>query len=273
MLLLLVLVSPLMAGAKEYPQRIVSLGPLNTENIFLLGAGDRLVANTRFCVRPEAAKQKEKIGSVMLISVEKIIILQPDLILATALTNLRQIEQLRRAGIKVVQFKQPASFADICNQFIKLGYLLGRDKLAKQIIRQTQDEVKAIQKQVSHLPEQRVFLQVGRRPLFSSVKNSFTHDYIVLANGFNIAENQSTGAMRYEQVVAKNPDVIIIAMMGSETGMAAEEKKNWQSFQVIEAVRNNRVHTINPNLALSPSPASFVQALRIIAELIHPKIQ
>ncbi|MCI5128976.1 MAG: ABC transporter substrate-binding protein, partial [Candidatus Electrothrix sp. AUS3] len=68
--------------AKDFLQRIVSLGPINTENIYLLGAEDRLVGNTNYCVRPEAAKSKEKIGSVMQISIEKILSLRPDLILA-----------------------------------------------------------------------------------------------------------------------------------------------------------------------------------------------
>ncbi|MCI5140979.1 MAG: hypothetical protein D3909_04480 [Candidatus Electrothrix sp. ATG1] len=69
------------AQEKSYPQRIISLGPINTENIYLLGAEDRLVGNTNYCVRPEAARNKEKIGSVMQFSIEKILSLQPDLIL------------------------------------------------------------------------------------------------------------------------------------------------------------------------------------------------
>jgi len=108
-----------------FPQRIVSLGPLNTENIYLLGAGDRLVGNTSYCVRPEAAKAKEKIGSVMQISIEKILSLQPDLILATGLTQPQQLKKLQELGLRVVQVQQPASFSEICKEFIRLGQARG----------------------------------------------------------------------------------------------------------------------------------------------------
>ncbi|NOQ45552.1 MAG: hypothetical protein GQ559_02585 [Desulfobulbaceae bacterium] len=64
---------PLMGQAQDInsavPRRIVSLGPINTENVYLLGAGDRLVGNTRYCIRPDAAKGKDKIGSVMQVSI------------------------------------------------------------------------------------------------------------------------------------------------------------------------------------------------------------
>ncbi len=256
----------------EYPQRIVSLGPINTENVFLLGAGDRLVANTNYCVRPEAAKAKEKIGSVMQISIEKIIGLQPDIVLATGLTAMQQVRQLQSVGIQVVQFKQPASFADICTQFIRLGQLLGLENQAKQIIDQTKEKLKILQEDLAGLPEQKVFLQVGSQPLFSSVPSSFTNDFIVLAGGSNIAADQKKGITNYEKVIAANPDVIIIAMMGSESGIAHQEQERWMQIPVINAVLNKRVHVIRPDIACSPSPATFADTLTIMARLIHPEL-
>nr|MDA3971117.1 ABC transporter substrate-binding protein [Desulfobulbaceae bacterium] len=68
------------------------------------------------------------------------------------------------------------------------------------------------------------------------------------------------------------PEVIIIAIMGSETGIAAEEKKSWQRIGVIKAVQEDRVHVLDPELVCSPSPATFVQTLRTIVALIHPEI-
>lgn len=253
-------------------QRIVSLGPLNTENLYLLGAGDRLVGDTSYCVRPEAAKHKPKIGSVMQVSIEKIISLHPDLVLATALTRPEQINQLEKMGVRIVRFKQPASFAEICEQFIELGQLLGLEERARHIVAQAREEVASLQRKLAHLPKKKVFLQVGSRPLFASVTSSFTHDFIALGGGLNIAGDQRTGTMKVEKVIAENPDVIIIAMMGSETGIAAEEKRNWQRMHVLKSVQTGQVHVIEPSLVCSPSPATFVQTLRVIAGLIHPEI-
>ena len=265
---------PLRADAQktEFPQRIVSLGPLNTENVYLLGAGDRLVGNTSYCVRPEAAKEKEKIGSVMQVSIEKILSLQPDLVLATGLTQPRQLKKLRELGLQVVQVKQPASFADICAEFIRLGQLLGLEERAEQIVRRARREVAVITSRVADFPRQKVFLQVGAQPLFGSVKSSFTHDYIVLGGGINVIADQAVGTSSYEKILARNPDVIIVAIMGSESGAAAREKKKWRRFQVINAVRNNRVYSINPDLVCSPSPETFARTLAVIAGLIHQEI-
>ncbi|MBL4903182.1 MAG: ABC transporter substrate-binding protein [Desulfocapsa sp.] len=260
------------AYAKEFPRRIVSLGPINTENVFLLEAGDRLVANTNYCVRPEAARHKEKIGSVMQVSIEKIISQHPDLVLATALTKPEQVRQLQAVGIKVVRFKRTASFKEICNEFIRLGELLGLEDRARAIVYQAQVEVAKVQKKVFPLTKKKVFLQVGSQPLFGAVTNSFTHDFIVLAGGINILAEQKSGTTGIEKVIGENPDVIIIAIMGSESGIAADEKKNWQRISVIKAVQEDRVHVINPDLVCSPSPATFAHTLRIIAGLIHPEL-
>ena len=256
----------------KYPQRIVSLGPINTENVFLLGAGDRLVANTSYCVRPEAAKNKEKIGSVMQLSIEKIIAMQPDLVLATGLTRMPQLKQLESIGITVARFSQPNSFAEICTQFLQLGRLLGLEDKAKQIVKEAKEKVVAVQKSVANLPSEKVFLQVGAGPIFSSIPSSFTNDFIVLAGGTNIASNQKNGATRPEQVIAENPDVIIVAMMGIENGVASKERDRWLQISVIEAAANKRVHTISPDLACSPSPTTFASTLALFAKLIHPEL-
>ncbi len=255
----------------DYPQRIVSLGPINTENVFLLGAGERLVGNTEYCVRPKAAQEKLKVGSVLQFSIEKILSLQPDLVLATGFTQPLQLQQMKNLGLRVVQFPQPNSLQQSCEQFLKLGRLLGEDEVAEKVVERVQEEVRSIKKQVAHLTKPKVLLQIGSQPLHATTKEYFTHDFIEIAGGINIVKDLEDGKINYERVIAANPDVIIIAIMGSETGVAAEEKKSWQRFVSINAVKNNRIYTINPDLACSPSPATFVQALRIIASYIHPE--
>ncbi|KJS01920.1 MAG: ABC transporter substrate-binding protein [Desulfobulbaceae bacterium BRH_c16a] len=259
-------------SSDRIPRRIVSLGPTNTENVYLLGAGDRLVANTSYCVHPEEARSKEKIGSVMQFSVEKVISLQPDLVLATNLSPDSQLQMLRNVGLTVVQFSQTASFAEVCDQFIALGNLLGLADHARELVRQASIKVAAIGREVSGLPKRKVFLQVGTRPLAGAIGKSFTHDFIALAGGENIIAEQHAPATDYEKVVADDPDVIIIAIMGSESGLAASEKEKWLSVSAVKAVRDNRVHVIDPDLVCSPSPLIFAETLATIAGLIHPEL-
>lgn len=261
------------AGPESRYHRIVSLSPLITENIFLLGAGDSLAGNTFYCQRPHAALDKEKVGSVMELSIEKIISLRPDLILASNLTPLPQVAQLERLGFRVETFAQPVSFAEICSHFLRLGDLLGFEEQAQMIVGQAADKVRAIQQAVAGLPRQKVFLQVGAHPLFSSVKSSFTHDFIALSGGENIAGDQKSGTIKVEKVVALDPDVIIIAVMGSEHGgVGATQLQMWHTYSSINATRNGRVHVVDPDLVCSPSPTTFADTLATIATLIHPQL-
>jgi len=255
----------------SFPTRIVSLSPLLTENIFLLGAGDSLVGDTIYCQRPEAARSKAKIGSVQELSIEKIVGLRPDLILASNLTPSQQVAKLRQLGFRVEAFRQPASFGAICEHFLRLGQMLGLADRAEAIVGQARRKVEAVRQATTSLPRPKVFLQVGAHPLFSSIKSSFTNDFITLAGGVNIAGDQTSGSMKTEQILALDPDLIIIAVMGSEHGVGAEEKKHWLSFTALKASRSGRVHVMEPDMVCSPSPATFADTLIAVARLIHPE--
>ncbi len=256
------------------PQRIVSLGPINTENVYLLGAGNRLVGTTQYCVRPDAAKNTEKIGSVMHVSVEKIIGLQPDLVLATGLTRSSQVDLLRKVGLKVVRFDQPSSFASSCEQFEQLGRLLGLEEKAKAITAGLHNRIKAMVDQIFQrgLPLQKVIMQIGADPLYVTGRDSFTNDFIELILAENAIGDNPSGRVSYERVIAADPDVILIGIMGSEAGVAANEQKKWRKFKVIKAVEDKRIHVVDPNLVCSPSPETFVLALQTIVPLIYPEV-
>ena len=261
------------AGTRDVPMRIVSLSPLLTENVFLLGAGERMVGNTSYCTKPEAAKAVAKVGSVMELSIERIIGLRPDLVLAINLSPPQQVAQLERLGLRVRTFHQPESFAEMCDQFLELGTLLGREQRAREIVDEAARRAEAVRTATADLPRRKVFLQVGANPLFSSVQDSFTHEYMVLGGGENIAGDRRSGAMTTEQVLALDPEVIIIAVMGSEDGIGGGEKGKWERYRAMRAVRDGRVHVLDPDQVCSPSPLTFAASLEAIARLIHPGLE
>ncbi len=269
--LLLCLVTVGGAFAAAGPQRIISLGPIHTENIYLLGAENRLIANTSYCNRPPQAGEKMKIGSVMQANVEQIVSLQPDLVLATGLTSPTLLNKLNGMGLNVVRFSQPKDFQEICSQFMELGKLLGLEDKAKSIVRQAKNQVESVRKSVAGPPEKKVFLQVGSQPLFGSVPTSFTNDFITLSGAVNILEGDTHGGCSREKVLALNPDVIIVAIMGSETGEGANQKKIWLTFPTLQAQIHAQVYVIDPDLVCSPSPLTFAHTLVTIAGLIHPE--
>lgn len=250
--------------------RIVSLGPRLTEAVFLLGEGDHLVGNTLYCNRPEPARTRAKVGTILELGIEKILSLRPQLILATRLNPPEQLDKLTRLGLRVEIFDQPRSFDDLCGQFLRLGTLLGRESRAEEIVHRARTAVEAIRLAVAPLPRPPVLLQVGVDPLVGAERRSFTHTYIELAGGTNIAADQLNGAIGTEQVLVLNPEVILIAVMGGESGVAAGERRRWLDFQGLSAAKTGRVVILDPDPVCSPSPLSYAETLNRIARLIHP---
>jgi len=258
----------LCAHAQEnYPQRIISLGPSITKGLYLLGVENKLIANTTYCISPPEAKEKEKIGTVVEVNIEKVFRLKPDLVLATSLTNSRAKEKLRNLGINVITFPTPRDFSDLCRQFLELGRLAGKRKKAEEIVKSAKDKVTSIREKVKNLPKPKVFVQVGARPLFTATGNYFVNDYIEFAGGINIAEEAKEGIYSREQVLKANPDVIIITTMGI---VAEEEKEIWQRYKTLSAVKNGRIYIIDTDKITSPTPISFVKTLEEIVSILHP---
>lgn len=253
--------------AQNYPQRIISLGPSITEELYLLGSEDKLIANTTYCTKPPEAKKKEKIGTVVEMNVEKIFNLKPDLVLATSLTNPKAKEKLKKLGIKVITFSEPRSFNQICEQFLELAKLGGKEKEAEEIIHKTKASVDIIKKRVKNLQRPKVLVQVGSKPLFVATGNSFINDYIEFAGGINIARNAKVGIYSREQVLKNNPDVIIIVTMGI---VGEKEKEIWDKYKTLNAVKNDRIYIIDSYKLCSPTPVSFGEALEEIAHMLHP---
>ncbi len=254
------------AKAEDQPQRIVSLGSYITEGLFLLGVEDKIVGVTTYCNRPEAAKKKEKAGSIVDVSIEKIISLNPDVILTTPLTNEKAKGKLKQMGMKVVEFEQVRDFQQICQQFLKLGRLVHKERQAQKIVDRAKEKAHNIQMKIANMPLKKVFIQVGTRPLFTMNKEFFLNDLIKRAGGINIAENTATGIYSREKVVEKNPDVIIIAGMGL---VAEDEKKIWMRYSTINAVKTNSVYSMDPDIICNPLPKNFVNTLEVVAKLLH----
>jgi len=251
-----------------YPKRIISLGPSLTKELYLLEAEDRLIGCTVYA--PECAKDKEKVGTVIDINLEKIIKLKPDLVLATSLTNPRQVEKLRKLKIKVIVFPQAKSFQELCDQFLELAKLVGKEDKAKGIIREVKEKVKSIRDKIKDLKKTKVFIQIGAKPLFTAGKNSFLNDFIEFAGGVNIAKDTEFGIYSREKVLKKNPDVIIIVTMGIR---GIREKEIWQRYKNMNAVKNKRIYIIDSYKICSPTPISFVETLKGLIKILHPEAE
>ncbi|WP_457553030.1 helical backbone metal receptor [Desulfobacula sp.] len=253
-------------------QRVISLSPIITETIYLLNAQDLLVANTTYCNVPDQAKFKEKIGSVIQMNVEKIIGLKPDLVIASPLSNGKQIQILQNQNIKVIKIENPKTFPQMCELTMKIGQLLGQTARAKEIISSATEKVEAIKVKTQFLPKKKVFIQIGMKPLHSASKDTFINEYIKYGGGINIAENEKSGIYSREKVLKENPDLILIATMGTSKKAAEIEKQRWMEFTSLNAAKKNQIYVLDPELILSPTPVTFAKGLKQVLSLIHPMV-
>ena len=106
---------------------------------------------------------------------------------------------------------------------------------------------------------------MGANSEFWVLDKTFMNDFIRLCNATNIASGLTHGTLTRESVLLKNPDVIIIAEMG---GFGQEEQKVWNSYEGMEAVKNNKVYLISSETSCSPTPANFVSALKDVYRFI-----
>jgi iron complex transport system substrate-binding protein len=253
------------------PERVISLSPIVTETIFLLGAQDRLIADTTYCNTPEAAKQKEKIGTVTRMNIEKILSLRPDLVIGGPLSPEDQLMTLERRSIEVIRIQNPKTFSEMCEITLHIGQKLGRETAARQVIAQARKEVEDLYAKVRELPKPKVFFQLGANPLHAVNRDKFMNEYIRYGGGINITENDLSGICGLERVVAENPDIILISIMGTSRKAAEAEKEKWMGFKHLTAAKQNRIFVVDPEMICSPTPSSFASGLKYLLPLIHPE--
>ncbi len=256
----------LLCAVDNAPRRIISLVPAITEELYLLGVGDRIVGVTVYCQRPPRAQHKEKVGTVIDANVEKIIELGPDLVIASPLSDCRQTRKLQRLAINVEVFDEAVDFNGLCENFLRLSRLVKKEEEGRKVIREAKRDLKAITGSLEASSRPRVFVQIGANPLFTAKGESFINDLVERAGGINIAGDATNGIFSREEVIARNPDIILIATMGI---IAEKEKEVWLRYQAINAVSKGRIFTIDSNRVCSPTPVSFVDIIRELVELFH----
>jgi len=224
------------------------------------------VGHTNYC-HIALDDNKEIVASAVTVNLEKVITLRPDLVVTTAMTNPETIEMLRRAGIKTEVFQTPRSFEEICMQFETLGHITGTSETAGAIIKEVTRRVNEIKASHHYNTAPAFFFQIGSKPLFTVLENTFMDDYITFSGGKNIADGFTRGTINREFVLMKNPDVIIIVNMGIS---GEEEKKIWESYPFLNAVKNKKIFFVESDMASTPNPPDFLSTLESIRKRLEP---
>lgn len=265
---LLLLVFTVLATQEKTPQRIISLAPSLTKNLYLLGAGDLLVGCTNYCSL-QSNTDAEVVASAIQVNYEKAVMLKPDLVITTTLTTPKTIDTFRKLGVEVLVYETPQSFDEICGQFVDLGEKAGKKQQARAIIADAKQQMQETRQKVpADAQSQKIFMQIGANPLFAVVPNTFMNDFIRLSETENIASDLTVGSINRETVLIRNPDIIVVVLMGL---IGEEEKKRWETYSSLSAVKKDQVFIMDADETCSPTPLSFVKALDELITLIYKR--
>ena len=255
-----------------HPQRLVSLAPGITETLYALGLGDKIAGVTTFCDWPAAVRKKTRIGGFTNPSVEKIVSLRPDLILATADGNRKDtITQLERLGLPVYVIN-PLNTNGVLKSILHIGEITNRGAVAGKLVATLQNKLDNISHQIRRKSKPRVFFQLGLEPIVTAGRGTLINEVIERAGGVNVAGRDMANYPRYsaEGIIGAAPEIIIFAPMVNDNEFAAV-KRFWQKFKDVPAVKNNKIYPIDADLINRASPRIF-DAVEMMALIFHPDI-
>jgi iron complex transport system substrate-binding protein len=252
------------------PRRIVSLVPSVTEDLFALGAEDRVAGVTDYCDFPPAAKKKPSVGGMITPSLETIVTLKADLVIATRDGNREEtFADVQRLGVPVYLVRANR-LADATELLRRLAELTGRPAAATPIVEEMERRIRAVREAVAPFPRPRVLYVLWPEPLIVPGRDAIVTELIQLAGGDSITAAEPDAYPRFsvEAAVARNPEVIVLANHGTGSGPMPPER--WQRLASVSAVRAGRIRSADGNLLHRYGPR-LVDGLEQLAREIHPE--
>ena len=256
---------------KNPPTRIVSLAPSNTEVLYALELGERVIGVTEYCDYPPAAKQKPKIGGFSNIDLEKVVGLNPDLVVATNIHAKTVVPELEKRGITVVVV-EPKNVDDVLAKIAFVGKLTGASENAAKLTAQLKSRIDAVTAKVTMAKTKpRVFYEIDKS-LYTPGPGSFIDDMIAKAGGVNIAANAkgSFPQLSPEAIIAQDPQVVLLGDMNfGESPESVKARPGWSN---ISAVKTGRIVPIpDENVIARPGPR-IVEGLEMLARALYPEL-
>jgi len=258
------------------PQKIVSLSPSNTEILGALDLIDKVVGVTDYSNYPAEAATKTNVGGYTAINSEKVVALNPDLVIADSENGNETIDYLRGLGLNVVVLN-PTDIEGVFKDIVLVGKATGTEDKANSLVNSMSDRVNSIKEKVASAnTKPTVAHVVSYDPIYVAGKNTYQDQVISVAGGKNAFSSiDGWGTVNVEDLINKDPDYV---MINSGTGMSDENGSNpvydyfEQNAQVqsLKAVNDDHLALVDADIISRGGPR-IVDAIEMVAKLIHPE--
>lgn len=256
-------------------QRVVSLAPSNTEILFAIGAGDKVVGRDEFSDYPAEALDLPSIGgSYGDVNSEAIAALEPDLILAAEINTADQVQALEDLGLTVFWLGNPTTLEEMYDNLRIVAQLTGQESQAEMLINDLVERVEAVDDALSGITETpNVFYEIdGSDPgaPWTSGAGTFIHALIARAKGNNIGSvlEGEFAQISVEELIIQNPDIILLG--DAAFGVTPDSVAARAGWEGLAAVQNGQVFPFDDNLVSRPGPR-LVDGFETLAILLHPE--
>ena len=225
------------SGAKP---SIIALAPHIVEMLYDVGAGEQIIGTTAHADYPEQAKKIPRIGNYVRLQIERVIELQPDLIIAWKSGNPSDdLARLKQLGFTIV-YSQPNSFKDIAKEMRQFAQLTGHTQQGEQVAKKFEKELAHITKLYKNKTEITGFYELWSRPLTTVAKDSWPQQFLNICKVNNPFEHVLTPypQISVEQVLPASVQLIIQPL---SINQKEREGFNWQDWPIIPAVANKQI--------------------------------
>jgi iron complex transport system substrate-binding protein len=254
----------------RYPERIVCLTEETTETLYLLGAGDRIVGVSGYTVRPPEARRKPKVSAFINARFDKILALEPDLVLAFSDLQADIAAELIRRGCAVVTFNQ-RSLQQILAMVRMVGGLVGLPARAEQLADELEQGLDAIRQSAERFPRRpRVFFEEWDNPLISGIQ--WVEELVETAGGAPVFPELRHAGLAKDRVVSPDavlaaaPEVILASWCGKKVRKETiAARPGWGD---VPAVAQGHVYEIKSTYILQPGPASLTDGVRQVHDVL-----
>lgn len=256
----------------EVPETIISLQPSNTEILFELGVGEQIIGATEYDTYPEAAQKIERVSTSTVINAERILELDPDVVVAYTIGEEAQITQLEDAGLKVFVIASAETFDDVYSDIIQLSEVMGVEHKGEEVVADIKEQIDTVQEKTATLDtKKKAYYEVSPAPaLWTTGSSTFQQEIMNHANVENIFADQSSWiSVTEEDVITRNPEIIITPATYLEN--AVDEILGRTGWDKIQAVTEQAVYLVDGDIMSRPGPR-IGEAVEIMAQSVYPEL-
>lgn len=251
--------------ANSAPQRIISLAPHATEIAFAAGLGDKLIAATDHSDYPEEAKALERVANYQGIKLERIVALQPDLIIAWPSGNpAKELDKLRKLGFEIYNSKT-GTFEDIVHNLEQLSQYAEDPSIGMKAAADFRENLAQLKQRYTTDKPVRYFYQLSTKPIITVAKNSWPSEVFSFCGGTNIFVDSASPYPQVgeEQVIVRQPDVIFTSRH------AVQDESLWQGWaSQVPAVQHKHIWSLNSDWINRPTPRT-VKAIEQVCDFFE----